>query len=395
MRKLLVGLLMTVLFITACSDQNTVTTEQVPGVTDTSIKIGAWLPLTGPIASHGITQRIGMNAYFEMINEQGGINNRKIEWIVEDNAYDPQKSVSIARKLVERDKVFAIVGSNGTAQNAATFPYFDKENTPFMPGLGNAPEWWNPVKPYLFGVQVLYENQSRALGRWAAKEGAKSILVVHSDPAYFENQAKNVEPGVKSFDPNIKVEFMPVKFGTTDYAPIALQIQNSKPDAIVIIQSVDELVALAKALDRQNVKMPLYTYAPNVSNDTLELGSNAVEGLRAMSFTVPPTADIPEVEEYRNALKKSEPDARPDYQSLFTWAQAKVFTEALKQVKGPLTRENFIKSLESMKNYETGILPPVTFSPDNHYGVIELQPVMVEKGEWILKGDFIDPSKNW
>jgi branched-chain amino acid transport system substrate-binding protein len=155
------------------------------------------------------------------------------------------------------------------------------------------------------------------------------------------------------------------------------------------------VVASAKALERQNIKVPLYTYSPNVSTDILKLGGTAVEGLRAMSWTVPPTADTPAVKEYRDALKKYEPKAEPDFQSLFTWAEAKIFAEAVKRVDGPVTREKLTKSFESMKGYETGILPPVTFSSTNHLGAQELQPVKVENGDWSTVGKFIDPTKEW
>lgn len=384
--------------LAACSSTTNSTGEgdKPTGVTEKSIKLGAWLPLTGGVAAHGILQQTGMNAYFEMINDNGGVNGRKIEWVVEDNAFDPQKTVAAARKLVERDKVFAIIGSNGTAQSAATFPYLlDQAQVPFLPGQGGAEDWWNPVKPNLFGVQVVYEAQAHALGRWAAKEGAENILVVHSDPAAFINVAKVVEPGVKTVTKNASINLLPVKFGTTDYAPIGLDVANKKPDAIVAILAVEELVALSKALNRQNFNVPIYTYAPNVSNDTLELGGEAIDGLRAMSYTVPPTLNTPEVEEYRESLKKYEPSAHPDFQSLYMWGVAKVFVEAVKQVDGPLTRESFVESLKSMKNYESGIIPQVTFSDDNHMGVKELQPVVVEKEEWKTMGDFIDPTKDW
>ncbi|MFJ7847785.1 ABC transporter substrate-binding protein [Peribacillus sp. NPDC097224] len=399
MKRLALGLIIITSLLAACSNGTDVTTsqgEKATGVTDTSIKIGAWLPLTGGVAAHGILQQTGMNAYFEMINDNGGVNGKKIEWIVEDNAFDPQKTVAAARKLVERDKVFAVVGSNGTAQSAATFPYLlDQAKVPFLPGQGGANDWWNPVKPNLFGVQVVYENQAQALGHWAAKEGAKNIIVVHSDPAAFINVAKAVEPGVNTISKEASVNLLPVKFGTSDYAPIGLEIENKKPDAVVAILAVEELIAFSKALNRQNLDVPIYTYAPNVSNDTLELGGKAIEGLRAMSYTVPPTIDTPEVEEYREALKKYEPSAHPDFQSLYMWGVAKVFVEAINQVDGPLTRESFVQSLKSMENFENGIIPPVTFSEGDHMGVKELQPVMVENGEWNTVGDFIDPDKEW
>src|SRR6059058_5097189 len=93
------------------------------GQTDKEIKIGAWYPLTGAVAASGIPQRAGADAYFKMINDKGGINGRKVNWIVKDNAFDPQQTVQIARELIGQDKVSAIVAANGTSQAEAAFPF--------------------------------------------------------------------------------------------------------------------------------------------------------------------------------------------------------------------------------------------------------------------------------
>jgi ABC-type branched-subunit amino acid transport system substrate-binding protein len=378
---------MVLALVTGCNNKGA---EETVGVSEETVKVGAWLPLTGPAAVYGSSLRTGIDAYYKMINDKGGVNNRKIEFIIEDSARDPQQTVAAAHKLIERDKVFAIVSPFGTAQSEATFSYvLDDVKVPLLNVYGALKSWYQPPRNNLYGVMMPYEDQAQALGRWAAKEGAKKILVVHNDPAAYEMVAKNVEPGVKTMGSDINVELMAVKLGTADYGPIALQVANAKPDAVVMIQPIEELVALAKALERQNVKIPFYTYAPNVSLDTLKLGGTAINGLNAMSWTVPPTSDLPAVEEYRQALKNHDSNSKPDFQSLFTWAETKIFVEALSRVEGELTREKFINALGSIKNFETDILPPVTFSKDSHLGV------KVENGEWKTVGGFIDPSSDW
>jgi branched-chain amino acid transport system substrate-binding protein len=391
--KRLMALAMILLLLSACSNGNV---EKTSGTKDKSVVIGAWLPLTGPAAVYGNTQRAGLGSYYKMINDNGGVNGKKIDFRIEDSGRDPQQTVAASHKLIEQDKVFAIVSPFGTAQSEATFSYvLDSAKVPILDTYGGLETWYKPARANLYGVMMTFENQARALGRWAAKDGAKNILVVHDDPAAYETVGKAVQPGAVTANSKVNVKLLPVKLGTADYSPIALQIANSKPDAIVMIQPIDELVALAKALERQNVKIPLYTYAPNVSQDSIKLGGTAIEGLRAMSWTVSPTSDTPEVKEYREALKKYDSKAVPDFQSLFTWAEAKIFVEAMKRVDGEPTHEKFTKALETMKNYKTNILPPVTFSPDNHLGVQELQPVKLEKGEWKVEGGFIDPTKAW
>ncbi len=95
--------------------------------------------------------------------------------------------MAAARKLIASDGVLAITGSYGTAPSASTFPYvIDQEKVPFLMSNGGAEEWYVPPKPGLFGAQVLFEDQGNVLGRWAAKEGAKSIVVVHTALTAYE-----------------------------------------------------------------------------------------------------------------------------------------------------------------------------------------------------------------
>lgn len=409
MRKLTVlSLILLLLFVGGCSSSskteenkgaNAPATQKEPdspGVTDTSVKIGAWLPTAGAAAINGLPQKLGLDAYYKLINDKGGVNGRKIEMVVEDTERDPQKTVAGAHKLIERDQVFALISPFGNAQTAATFQYvLDEAKVPLLNAYGGQTKWYDPPKPYLYGAMVVYEDQAKTVGRWMAKEGAKNILVVHDDPAAYQNVAKAYEPGAKSADPNVKVSLLSVKLGTQDYVPVALQVIAAKPDAIGFVGPPDELASLAKELARQNKKIPLYTYAPLVSNDMIKLGGPAVEGLRAVSWTVPPDGDSPALKEYQEAIKAISPDAKPDYQSLFTYAEAKIFVEALSRVQGPLTRDNFIKALETVNNFETGILPPVTYTATKHLGISGLQRVQVENGKWKTVGDFVDPNAQW
>src|SRR5918994_342609 len=88
-----------------------------------AIKLGAWYPLSGPVAASGVPSEAGARAYFDMLNDDGGVNGRKVDFITEDNAFDPQQTLQVARKMISRDGVQAIVTANGTAATEATFPF--------------------------------------------------------------------------------------------------------------------------------------------------------------------------------------------------------------------------------------------------------------------------------
>ncbi len=369
-------------------------TAQAPGVTKDSVTVGTWITTTGPVAIYGVPIKAGAEAFFKQLNEKGGIKGRKINFIVDDNGYNPQQTVAIARKLVTRDNVLAIPIAHGTAQTAATFPFLvEQAKVPILMPYGGAKEWYDPPKPGLLGLHVLYEDQCEELGRWAGRDGHKKVLVVHGAHSAFENVANYVKPGLLSVVPGGEVELMAVKIGTTDYAPIVLDIARKKPDAIVMVQLQQEIVLLAKGLKQRGVSIPLYTYAPNVAQSMIELGGEFVEGLKSVSLTVSPLADTPAVKEYRDALAKHAPSEKPDFASIIAWGTAKIFAEALNRSAEPLTRESLLDGFYALKSYDSGIFPAVEFSVSQPLGGRLLQPMVIKSGKWENAGSIVNVRK--
>ena len=368
-----------------------------PGVTKDEILLGSWSALTGPMTVYGLPGLAGQNAFYKRLNDMGGIKGRKIRVITEDHAYNAQRAVAAARKLIEGDQVLAIQGAFGSAATEATFPYvLGQAKVPFVLPYAGASSWYKGNdKNLLIGAMVPYDYHSLVLGRWAAKEGAKNILVIHASSKTFEDNALLIEPGAKGVNAQVKVTLMPVKMGTADWAPVALDIISRKPDAIVSIGSIPDLVALAKSMQQQNFKAPIYTYAGGVSNETIKLGGSAVDGVRAVSYTLPVDSDAPAVQEYRAALAKYEPQETPDFGSLMTYAQAKIMAEVLRVADEPLNRENLLKAFSKVQGFDTGILGTVSFGPDRRLGGTQLQRVEVRGGKWQTVGSFVDYDAAW
>jgi len=290
-------------------------TQSSSGSNSTPIALGAWMPLTGAIAVHGLAQQAGGMAYVKYLNDHGGVHGRKVDWVVEDNAYDPQKTVAAAHKLIDQDNVVAIVGANGTANTAATFSYvLDQAQVPIINAYGGDSTWYTPTKPLLFGLQTLYEVQAQILGKWAVKDGYKDVVVLHRDPAAFVTVANNVATGINAAGSSVNIHDLPVKFNTTDYAPIVLQVKNLHPDAVVMILSTAEVVAYLKQAAQQGLKTGVYTYAPNASADVIRLAGADADGLKSEALTLPPDdTSSAGIKEYVNAMQKYEPSVSPDY----------------------------------------------------------------------------------
>ncbi|WP_328759349.1 ABC transporter substrate-binding protein [Streptomyces sp. NBC_00271] len=357
-----------------------------------AIRIGAWIPLTGAVAAYGVPQKAGADAYFKMLNAQGGINGRKIDWTVKDNAFDPQQTVQIARQLIGQDKVVAIVNANGTAQAEAAFPFvLTQSKVPIVDEQGGSESWYKPPRPGLFGTQTLYEDQAAAVAAWAVQDGAKKILVVHSDPAAFVNVAKQVEPVAKKVDPSVEVDRLAVKFQTTDYTPVVSKVKAEKPDAVILILTSPEAAAYLKEAKLQGLAQATYGYAPVAAESTIALAKNAAEGLKAVQLVKAPSDAEPAVQEFRTAMAKYEPGQDAGFLALWGWSNAKVFAQIVKTIKGPVTSAAITEAYERATAVDPGVSPVMRFGANDHLGTRSVQRVVVKKGVWVSSGDFYTP----
>ncbi|MFF2929953.1 ABC transporter substrate-binding protein [Streptomyces mirabilis] len=357
-----------------------------------SIRIGAWIPLTGAVAAYGVPQKAGADAYFKMLNAQGGINGRTIDWTVKDNAFDPQQTVQIARQLIGQDKVVAIVNANGTAQAEAAFPFvLTQSKVPIVDEQGGSESWYKPPRPGLFGTQTLYEDQAAAVAAWAVQDGAKKILVVHSDPAAFVNVAKQVEPVAKKVDPSVVVDRLAVKFQTTDYTPVVSKVKAEKPDAVILTLTSPEAAAYLKEARLQGLAQATYGYAPVAAESTIALAKNAAEGLKAVQLVKAPSDTEPTVQEFRTAMAKYEPGQDAGFLALWGWSNAKVFAQIVKTIKGPVTSAAITEAYEKATAVDPGVSPVMRFGTNDHLGTRSVQRVVVKKGVWVSSGDFYTP----
>jgi branched-chain amino acid transport system substrate-binding protein len=357
-----------------------------------TINVGAWFPLSGPVAASGIPQKAGAASYFDQLNAAGGINGKKVTYTTEDNAFDPQQTIQAARKLVGEKKVVAIVAANGTATTAAAFPYvLNQAKVPIINTYGGAGDWYSPPRTGLFGYQTLYEEQGAAAGAWAAEDGHKNIVVVRSDPAAFAGVAKYVGPGAKSVDPSAKVTEQVVKFQTTDYSPIVGQLKGKNPDAVVLILAFPEAAAFLKQAKLQGLNVPAYGYAPTADEGLIKLAGDAANGFNAVSLTKPAMDPSPEMEKYRAALKKYAPKEQPSGNSAASYAAAEAFAEVLKTIKGDVNPKSIAAAFAKGGTIETGILPPLEYSKDKHLGATQIQRVTVKDGKFVAQGGFSTP----
>jgi len=354
-----------------------------------ALKIGAWYPLSGPVAASGVPSEAGARAYFDWLNDNGGINGRNVDFISVDTAFDPQQTLQAARQLVQRDGVQAIVTANGTAATEATFPFvLEQSKVPVFGTYGGSTAWYEPARDGLFGTQALYEDQARVAVSWALEEGAKKIVIVRDDPEAFatvdDAATATIEAGGGTADRVV------AKFGSTDYGPYVSDVKSKKPDAVFLILPVPEAAAYLNEAALQGLDAPVYAYAPPATGALIALAGKNAEGFRAVSLTKPPTSDDPAVAEYREAMTKYAPQQEPDFYSIANFAWAKAFAEIVKTIDGDVTSASITEAIQSASDVETGIAPPFSFA-DGHIGTHAVMRVEVKNGEFVSVGDFVSP----
>src|SRR6187549_2718674 len=203
------------------------------GVSKGEIVIGSIQDLSGPIAGFGKQVRLGMLLRVDEINEQGGINGRKIKLIVEDSAYDPKKAVLAAQKLVNQDKIFAMVGHIGTAQNMAAMPVqFEKNVINFFP-VTAAREMYEPFHKLKYSFAATYYDQMKAAVPKLVKEkNAKKVCSMYQDDEFGLEVQRGADDGLKTIGMTM-VEKTSYKRGATDFSSQVAKLKSSGCDAVV------------------------------------------------------------------------------------------------------------------------------------------------------------------
>jgi len=191
---------------------------QSQGVSKNEVVLGTIQDLSGPIAGFGKQARMGMLLRIDEINEQGGINGRKFKLLVEDAAYDPKKAVLAAQKLVNQDKIFAMVGHIGTAPNLAAMPVqFEKNVINFFP-ITAAREMYEPLHKLKYSFAATYYDQIRsALPKMVKDKSAKKVCTIYQDDDFGLEVVRGAEAGLKAIGMEL-AEKTSYKRGATDFS---------------------------------------------------------------------------------------------------------------------------------------------------------------------------------
>ena len=349
------------------------------GVTDTEIHIGQWGPQTGPAAPWGAVAR-GTDAYFKMINAEGGIHGRKLIHHYFDDAYNPAKTKAGVKQLQEEIGMFAWVSGVGTAPGMAVEEYLMERKIPWIsPSTGSA-HWVDPPKKELFALYPLYSGDAQVLVRYAAQDmGLKRIAIAYQNDDYGKlglvgAQKQMTKEGMKL------VAEIPVNVADTDMKPHIMALRKAEADAVLMFVTpghVARLIGTGKAMKFEPQWMTTTTCADVPLMMYITKGLYAGTILVSFGMMDPAAVGIGNVEDSNNPtlplMKKYLNDAYKKYAAKDErWgmtfaagiAYAEPLVEGLRRTGRNLTREAFVKQMEGIRNFQ-GIMGRVNYKPFN------------------------------
>jgi branched-chain amino acid transport system substrate-binding protein len=352
-----------------------------PGASDTEIKIGNTNPYSGPASAYGTIGK-SIAAYFKMVNEQGGINGRKITFISYDDGYSPPKTVEMVRKLVEQDEVLFIFQTLGTPSNTAIHKYMNMKKVPQLHVATGATKWNDPQNfPWTMGWQPNYQTEGQIYARHIlqTKPNAK-IGVLYQNDDYGKDYLKGLKDGLGAKAGSMIVKEVSYEVSDPTVDSQIIQLHASGADVFFNIATPKfAALAIRKAYD---IGWKPVQYVNNVSASVGSVltpaGLEKSVGIITTSYLKDPTdktwQDDPAVKQWTAFMNKYYPDGNlTDVSNMYGYTVAKTLEQVLKQAGNTLTRENIMKQAATMKGYRIDtLLPGITISTsDQDYAPIE------------------------
>ena len=326
------------------------------GVSKTEITLGSIQDLSGPIAGFGKQARLGMLLRVDEINEQGGINGRKLKIIVEDDAYDPKKSVLAAQKLVNQDKIFMMVGHIGTAQNLASMPVqFEKNVINFFP-ITAAREMYEPFHKLKYSFAATYFDQIRnATPKMVKEKGVKKVCTMYQDDEFGLEVMRGGEAGLKTMGMEF-TEKTSYKRGATDFSSQVAKMKAAGCEMVVLGTIIRETIG-AIGESRKTGFSPIFLGSSAAYTDLIhKLGGKAMDGLYATM-----TVQNPYLDEASQPIRfwankyKTKFNEDPTVFSVYGYNIIDIFAKAAQKAGTNLSTESFIKVMDTM------VIPPDMF----------------------------------
>ena len=351
-----------------------------PGASATEIKLGQTMPYSGPASAYGTIGKLE-EAYFKKLNDEGGVNGRKIRLISLDDGYSPPKTVEQVRRLVEQEQVLALFQTLGTPSNSAIHKYVNAKKVPHLLLATGATKWGDPQHfPWTMGFNPSYYAEGAIYARYLVKNkpNAKVAILYQND-----DYGKDLLAGVKETlgTANAKMIVAEQSYEVTDPTVDSqiLSLQNSGADTFINIATPKFAAqAIRKAYDSGWKPLQIVNnVGASVGSVLTPAGLDKSTGLLTMQYYKDPNdpqwKDDPAMLEWRAFMGRYYRDGDPkDASNLYAYIASQIMVQILKQAGNDLTRENVMKQAANLKSLKFPLLLPgmtVTTSATDYFPI--------------------------
>ena len=363
------------------------------GVSKNEIVVGSIQDLSGPLAGFGKQDRNGMMLRVDEINEQGGINGRKLRLIVEDSGYDPKRAVLAAQKLVNQDKIFIMVAHLGTAQNNAAMPVqFEKNVVNFFP-VTAAREMYEPFNRLKYSFAATYYDQVRTtLPKLVRDNGAKKVCTIYQDDEFGLEVLRGGEAAMKTLGMEF-AEKTSYKRGATDFSSQVARMKAAGCDFVLLGTIIRETIGTIAEARKTGFSPTFLGTSASYTDLIHKLGGKAMDGLYATMTVQNPYVDAAskQISFWANKYK-TKFNEDPTVFSIYGYNAIDAFARAAAKAGPNLTTDSFIKAMDSM-SFESDMFgsAPATFTPTKHLGSDASRLSQIQDGRWKVVSDYIKP----
>ncbi|MEN9373456.1 MAG: hypothetical protein RIR79_1008 [Pseudomonadota bacterium] len=336
------------------------------GITSKEIVIGQFAAITGSTSQLGLRMQAGMQAYFDFVNEQGGVHGRQIRLITRDDGYEPDKAIAAVKKLIYEDNVFALAGSVGTPTGLVALPILTEAQVPLIGMFTGARALREPFNRYVFHVRASYYDEAERIVQHLTTLGIRKIAIFYQNDSYGNAGLEAVEHALTKR--NIKpVSLTTVERNSVDVTQALDALLSTNPDAVIQISTYKSSAALIKRARARNFPGQFFNVS-FVGSHALaeELGKMGHGVVVSQVVPFPMSQGIPVVQEYQRHMRLAR-QKDFDFTSMEGYLTARVLVEGLQYAGKNPTREGLINALESFKMVNFGGFA-ISYSNKDHMG---------------------------
>ncbi|MBI5262289.1 MAG: ABC transporter substrate-binding protein [Bradyrhizobium sp.] len=370
------------------------------GASDTEIKIGNVMPYSGPASAYGVIGKTE-EAYFRMINDQGGINGRKVNFVTYDDAYSPPKAVEQVRKLVESDEVLFVFNPLGTPSNTAVQKYLNAKKIPQLFVATGATKWNDPKNfPWTMGWQPSYQSEAQIYAKWLLKEKPNAkVAILYQNDDFGKDYLKGTKDGLGAKAASMIILEESHEISEPSIDSHIVKIKAANPD-VLLIYTTPKFGAQTIKKTAELTWKPLQiitNVSASVGSVMKPAGFENAQGVLSAAYAKdaadPQWNDDPGMKKWSAFIDKYMPGAdKTDGGYVYGYGVAQTLAKVLQMCGDDLTRANVMKQAASLKDFTPDTLLPgvkINTSPADFAPVSQLQMMRFKGEKWELFGDII------